>query len=294
MPWFKVDDTLHSHPKTRRAGLAAMGLWVIAGSYCSQYTTEGFVPNWFVSGQKNGHKIAAVIVASGLWEKATKDGEQGYLFHDWEHFQMTKEEVEADKAHNRERQRRYRAKQREGRRNAVSNGVTNAETNGGSNGPPTQPVPTQPNPTLPTDKELPTEVGSESYVSNTREPEHRVEDEPVSSPVLPSTAVLAKRYTERVLCNRAKVCGIVQAALDVGYTPDRIGPALDRLAAAGQTLSPDVLRIEIDGKTNFPNNNGRASPPKMATADQRVMAGLELAHRIAQQEEATERLEIEA
>lgn len=29
MPWFKVDDKIHSHPKARRAGLAAMGLSLI-------------------------------------------------------------------------------------------------------------------------------------------------------------------------------------------------------------------------------------------------------------------------
>jgi hypothetical protein len=288
MPWFKVDDTLHSHPKTRRAGLAAMGLWVIAGSYSCQYVTEGFIPDWFVSGQKSGHKHAALIVAAGLWFRAERDGEPGYQFHDWDHFQMSKDEVEAQKAHNRERQRKFREKRREAQSNAVTNGVTNA----GSNGTPTLPVPTQPDPTLPTSKENQEEVGSESYVSNAHEPEHRVEDEPVSSPVLPSTAALAKRYTERVLCNRAKVCGIVQAALDVGYTHERIGPALDRLASAGQTISPDILRIEIDGKPNFPAN-GRASPPKQSTTDQRVASTLTLAQQYAEQERQ-DRMEIEA
>lgn len=293
MPWFKVDDTLHSHPKIRRAGLASMGLWVIAGSYSSQYVTEGFVPNWFVSGQKNGHKLAAVLVAAGLWFKAERDGEQGYQFHDWSHFQMSKAEVEADKAHNRERQRKFREKRREGQRNAVTNDVTNAVTNGGSNGTPTQPVPTLPNPTRPTDKELQEEVSSEGYLSNAREPEHRIEDEPRSKPVLPSTAALARRYTDKVLCDRAKVCGVVQAALDAKYTTQQIGPALDRLADGGMVVTPDTLRIEIDGKPMFATN-GYA--PKPSTTDQRVQAGLELVRQFAEQEAREERarLELEA
>lgn len=253
MPWFKVDDTLHSHPKTRRAGLAAMGLWVVAGSYCSQYVTEGFVPNWFVSGQRNGHKIAASIVAAGLWDKSSKDGEQGYQFHDWEHFQMTKDEVEADRAHNRERQRRHRAKQREGRRNAVTNAVTNAETNGGSNGPPTLPVPTQPDPTRPTDKEQ-IEVKQESSVSNAREPEQHL------SRSFPANVVLiANRYTDKVkLSDRSKVCNVVDMALRNGYLSTKVEDALTRLADSGMAVTPDTLRIEIEGKRAA----SRASPTR--------------------------------
>mgnify|MGYP003619309605 CR=1 FL=1 len=48
--WFKVDDTLHSHPKARRAGLTAVGLWAMSGSYCMSYKTDGFIPEWFVRG----------------------------------------------------------------------------------------------------------------------------------------------------------------------------------------------------------------------------------------------------
>jgi len=44
MTWFKVDDSLAGHPKPRRAGKQAMGLWVIAGSWCAQQLTNGVVP----------------------------------------------------------------------------------------------------------------------------------------------------------------------------------------------------------------------------------------------------------
>lgn len=131
MPWFKVDDTLHSHPKPRRAGLAAIGLWTLAGSYCSQYTTEGEVHEWFVTGWPQGRKLAGQLVAVGMWHKAGHDcpdcrqpeDDTSWQFHDWEHYQMTKEEIERDRELNRERQRRFREKRREARAEAIRNGA---------------------------------------------------------------------------------------------------------------------------------------------------------------------------
>lgn len=121
MPWFRTDDTLHSHPKARRAGLPAMGLWVLAGSYSAQYTTEGFVPEWFISAWPQGRRHAATLIEAGLWYASEKDGEKGWQFHDWEHYQMTLEEVERDRELNRERQRRFREKRREARARSLGN-----------------------------------------------------------------------------------------------------------------------------------------------------------------------------
>lgn len=45
MPWFKVDDQLHSHPKPRRASLAALGLWTLSGSYSMAYKLDGSHPH---------------------------------------------------------------------------------------------------------------------------------------------------------------------------------------------------------------------------------------------------------
>ena len=117
MPWFKVDDTLHSHPKARGVGLAALGLWVMAGSYCSQYVTEGHVPEWFVTGIVNGRRSSNELVEAGLWTRV----EGGYQFHDWDHYQITREEVERDKALNRARQRKFRESRREARARAIDN-----------------------------------------------------------------------------------------------------------------------------------------------------------------------------
>lgn len=118
MPWFKVDDRMHAHPKPRRAGLAAIGLWTVAGSWSADQVQEGFVPDWFVQGWR-ARRHAAQLVDAGLWRTGLKDGEAGWWFHDWEHFQPSKAEVELERAANRERQRRFRQKRQDARLKVV-------------------------------------------------------------------------------------------------------------------------------------------------------------------------------
>jgi hypothetical protein len=115
MPYFKVDDMLHSHPKPRRAGLEAMGLWSLAGSHCMAYKLDGFVPTYFVAAWPRGPKLAAQLVSAGLWSLGERDGQPGWQFHDWDDVQMTAAEIELDREHSRQRQRRYRDKMRQAR-----------------------------------------------------------------------------------------------------------------------------------------------------------------------------------
>ncbi|HKO27579.1 MAG TPA: hypothetical protein VJU80_08995 [Solirubrobacteraceae bacterium] len=115
MPWFKVDDTLHSHPKPRKAGLEALGLWSLAGSYSMAYKTDGFVPDWFVISWPKGKRLADVLVKGGMWEIGEKDGEAGWFFHDWHHYQPSADEIEQDRENARDRQRKRREKLRKAR-----------------------------------------------------------------------------------------------------------------------------------------------------------------------------------
>ncbi|GAA2178240.1 hypothetical protein GCM10009785_00070 [Brooklawnia cerclae] len=109
MAWFKIDDSLHDHPKVRRAGAAAVGVWATAGSFSSAYKTDGFIPSWWVSGWgKTGTTAARKLVAVGLWNETERDGEPGYQFHDWDDYQPTSDEIERDRESARERQRRSR------------------------------------------------------------------------------------------------------------------------------------------------------------------------------------------
>lgn len=119
MSWFKVDDTFHSHPKVRRAGAAAVGVWVTAGSFSMAYKTDGFVPAWYLdSWGKAGVSAARRLVAEGLWDEVTDGPERGWRFHDWGDYQPSSEEIERDRSAVRERQRRAREARRQARASA--------------------------------------------------------------------------------------------------------------------------------------------------------------------------------
>lgn len=77
MAWFNADDKMHSHPKPRRAGLEAMGLWVLAGTYSVESKRPGFVPAEFVTNYPRGRAAARRLSKAGLW--ASVPGGWGFL-----------------------------------------------------------------------------------------------------------------------------------------------------------------------------------------------------------------------
>ena len=144
MPWFKVDDKLHDHRKARAAKKAAMGVWVLAGSWCADHLTDGFVPA-DVLPRWGAKSDAVALVKAGLWEVAEQSGEAGWRFLNWPEFQPSKADVEAERTASRERVKRWR----DGRRNAVTRGVSNGDSDevraDGVRSP--RPDPTRPDPT---------------------------------------------------------------------------------------------------------------------------------------------------
>lgn len=84
MTWGKTDDKLHSHPKVAALDvqiLPAMGLWVLAQSWCNDALTDGFIPSGQparLAGKRVGPVIKALVVV-GLWEVV----EGGYQMHDF-------------------------------------------------------------------------------------------------------------------------------------------------------------------------------------------------------------------
>jgi hypothetical protein len=141
MPWFKVDDTLAFHAKVIAAGNAAMGLWVRAGSWSSQQTSEGFVP-LAIAKTLGTTAEAQVLVRVRLWVEV--DG--GYVFHEWLERNPSREKVIADRAAAAERQRVTRERAAASRRDkqALSQRDSRSD-NGVSHGPP---VPSRPVPVL--------------------------------------------------------------------------------------------------------------------------------------------------
>lgn len=86
MSWFKIDDKLHDHRKARKAGKAAMGVWALAGSWCMANGSDGFVPSSVLS-RWGTKKDALRLVESQLWSESSRNGEDGWQFHDWLKYQ---------------------------------------------------------------------------------------------------------------------------------------------------------------------------------------------------------------
>jgi hypothetical protein len=97
--------------------------------------------------------------------------------------------------------------------------------------------------------------------SATREEEHRAEDEPRSKPIGIKAAILSREYCDRVkLSDRAKVAGVVMAALEGDYDDQAIKRGLRLLAKESRPVTPDTLRIAIDGKTTTKTAGGYIAP----------------------------------
>lgn len=239
MTWFKVDDSFHSHPKTMATELAALGLWVVAGSWSGANLTDGFIPDHVILRLSAGQAgLADALVSTGLW-KRTKGG---YRFHEWAEFQPSKSSV----LEQREAWRKAKADQRKVKpRKPRSTGkVSNEDTTqdsyedtGGTLGgvKPSRPVPSSSN-----------------------------EEEP---PVGETTArVILAEYLER--CAKrppATVIGQlgkhVKAMLEEGIDPDDIRRGLSAWMA--KRLNPSTLPSVVNEVMN--HIPARASPTTNGT-----------------------------
>ena len=130
MTWFRTDDSFYSHPKTLmalRACPTSITLWTMAGAWCADHLTDGFVPHdvpktFLPSGWL---RASRALVAARLWVDCTRNGEAGWQYHDWLEYQPSREAVLAKRAADAARQAAYRLRQ-QSRRNGGSNGVTQA------------------------------------------------------------------------------------------------------------------------------------------------------------------------
>lgn len=105
--WFKVDDKLHDHHKANLAKKAAMGVWVLAGSWSADNLTDGFIPARVLS-RWGTTADARRLVEAGLWVPEVCNEEEGWRFHDWDTFQPTRSDVEERRRKNAEKIARWR------------------------------------------------------------------------------------------------------------------------------------------------------------------------------------------
>jgi hypothetical protein len=104
---FQVDSDFYDHPKTIGMSDAAVALWTRAGSYSAAKLTDGFIAEHVLALlSRSPEEACEELVSRGLWRR-TKDG---FKFHQWDHRNLTKSRVEAEREDARTRKRKQRGK----------------------------------------------------------------------------------------------------------------------------------------------------------------------------------------
>jgi hypothetical protein len=132
VPWFRLDDSFHSHPKVIAAGNEAVGLFVRCGTYAAQHLTDGFVPE-HVALLYGSAALADSLVKAKLWRRTRG----GWQIHDYLKYNPTREAVENERKAAADRQRRRRdglVSRRDSHRDSGRDTAV-------SSGPPTRPDP---------------------------------------------------------------------------------------------------------------------------------------------------------
>jgi hypothetical protein len=119
VPWFRLDDSFHSHPKVIAAGNEAVGLYVRCGTYAAQHLTNGFIPEQ-VALLYGSRQLAEVLVRTKLWRRTRG----GWQMRDYLDYNPSREAVENERKNAAERQRRRRDSIVSRRDSHSDNGVT--------------------------------------------------------------------------------------------------------------------------------------------------------------------------
>jgi hypothetical protein len=106
MSWAKLDDRFHENRKVRglwRRQPAALGLHVMALTYCAGHETDGFVDNEFVEDKvaqsTTRRKLTAALCEAGMW--VVEDS--GWRIHDYLDFHPSKAELDEKRRADRRR-----------------------------------------------------------------------------------------------------------------------------------------------------------------------------------------------
>jgi hypothetical protein len=105
MTWVKLDDGFYQHPKLVKVGPIGMALQVAAICYCNRNLTDGFVQAEVVPLLVADSEGAADrLVGARIWEVV----EGGYQIHDYDQYQPTKAQIEAERKATADRVKRWR------------------------------------------------------------------------------------------------------------------------------------------------------------------------------------------
>lgn len=156
MPWFNLDDGFDTHPKVRKAGNAAVGLFCRLGSHAAKHLTEGHVDAELVRDYGTPATVRKLVAVGMLHPvghgcpRCEQPAEGGYVMHDYLDYNRSRKQIEAARENGRRRQQKGRDRDRD-ERNADDSDA-NLDANSRENAP--------------------------SSARNSRENEPRFEDEP--------------------------------------------------------------------------------------------------------------------
>lgn len=145
MSWFKVDDKLWGHPKWLATPIRSRGLWVTAGSWAADHEQDGNIPRHVLPILGATARDASGLVAAGLWEAT----DAGWRFRDWDDFQPTREQKEAEREAARERMRAGRERRAAMRSGDVRPNTGEVREQFGRSSEDVRSTPSRPDPTRP-------------------------------------------------------------------------------------------------------------------------------------------------
>lgn len=138
MPWVRLDDRFPTHRKVALLSDRAFRLYISGLCWASENLTEGKILDrelTLVTRIRGAKTAAKELQAAGLWDRE----DDGWQIHDYLDYNLSRQQVKADREANASRQQAWRDRKRaereakkaaeEATRNAPRNGVTAAPEN---------------------------------------------------------------------------------------------------------------------------------------------------------------------
>lgn len=140
MPWFALDDGFDTHPKVRKAGNAAAGLFTRLGAHAAKHLTEGHVDGAIVRDYGTPAQIRKLLDVGMLHAaghgcshpKCQQPATGNYYLHDYLDYNKSRKQIEAAREAGRQRQQKGRDNARSNK-NSRDSGAKR-DSNSGENG----------------------------------------------------------------------------------------------------------------------------------------------------------------
>lgn len=136
MPWFALDDGFDTHPKVRKAGNAAAGLFTRLGAHCAKHLTEGKVDAEVVRDYGTPAQVRKLVEVGMLHPaghdcshpKCQQPSPGGYYLHDFLDYNKSRKQIEAAREAGRQRQQKGRDNARDNRKSRDSDAKRDANS----------------------------------------------------------------------------------------------------------------------------------------------------------------------